>query len=115
MQYVNVTSCFWITDPASLGERTNISPKRKNALKANRKTALSNVFENNQPVTITIEANHNNSQLCPVTAVHSHLENHSRVDGPLFQNIGGKTHTHRKIFVYNHVVYKLNEEMRIYL
>ena len=26
-----------------------------------------------------------------------------------------KTHTHRKIFVYNHVVYKLNEEMRIYL
>ena len=44
LQYVNVTSCFWITDPASLGERTNISPKRKNALKANRKTALSNVF-----------------------------------------------------------------------
>jgi uncharacterized RmlC-like cupin family protein len=27
----------------------------------------------------------------------------------------GKTHTHRKIFVYNHVVYKLSEEMRIYL
>ena len=44
LQYVNVTSCFWITEPASLDERTKISPKRKNALKANRKTALSNVF-----------------------------------------------------------------------
>lgn len=51
-------------------------------------------IKNNQPVTITIEANHNNSQLCPVTAVHSHLENHSRVDGPLFQNIGGTPVTH---------------------
>jgi hypothetical protein len=45
-------------------------------------------------VTITIEANHNNSQLCPVTAVHSHLQNHSRVDGPLFQNTGGTPVTH---------------------
>jgi hypothetical protein len=156
LQYVNVTSCFWITEPASFGERTKISPKRKNVLKANRKTALSNVFvklsihlyipsiifskicfvigrrvscdfrrllhpvrsfflttkaleksltlvirlykniKNNQPVTITMEANHNNSQLCPVTAVHSHLQNHSRVDGPLFQNIGGTPVTHSR-------------------
>ena len=44
LQYVNVTSCFWITEPASLGERTKFSPKRKNALKASRKTALSNVL-----------------------------------------------------------------------
>ena len=51
-------------------------------------------IKNNQSITITIEANHNNSQLCPVTAVHSHLWNHSRVDGPLFQNIGGTPVTH---------------------
>ena len=44
LQYVNVTSCFWITEPASLGERTKIAPKRKNALKASRKTVLSNVL-----------------------------------------------------------------------
>ena len=54
-------------------------------------------IKNNQPVTMTIEVNHNNSQLCPVTAVHSHLDNHSRVDGPLFQNIGGTPVTHRYV------------------
>ena len=40
LQYVNVTSCFWITEPASLGERTKFSPKRKNALKASRKNGF---------------------------------------------------------------------------
>ena len=44
LQYANDTSCFWITEPASLGERTKISPKRKHALKGSRKTALSNVL-----------------------------------------------------------------------
>jgi hypothetical protein len=51
-------------------------------------------IKNNQPVTITIEANHNNLQLCPVRAVHSHLENHSRVDVLLFLCIGGTPVTH---------------------
>ena len=51
-------------------------------------------IKNNQPVTITIEAKHNNPHLCPVTAVHSHLEEHSRIDGPLFQTIGGTPITH---------------------
>jgi hypothetical protein len=51
-------------------------------------------IKNNQPVTIMIEANHNNLQLCPVRAVHSHLENHSRVDVLLFLCIGGTPVTH---------------------
>jgi hypothetical protein len=58
-------------------------------------------YKNNQPVTITIEANHNNSQLCPVTAVHSHLENQSRVDGPVSKHWGNSSYTELRNMTIN--------------